>query len=530
MRFFKKKKNIVIILIILIIIFAIYSFTKNGDGVEYLTESVVYGDVMVEVSETGMIKVSEKASLGFKNSGKISVIYVSVGDKVKAGQRLAKLNTSQLFIELSEAEAALDVANADYRRLLAGSSIEEIKITQTDVVNAEQDLANSETTLANIKRDADEDLNQAYTTAGNELNNAYLDVYNALIAVRSLEAKYFGGSSQNGIAIRNSIGILSNSEDIIELYINIVISQSEIANALSETKKALINSRLTLANVRSIIESSSFSVTATDKTIIDTQRTSVNTAHNEIVSAEQLISTTKITNSINISDGEADVASAKIASQKKKDELALKKAGPIKESVNFYLAKIKQASTKVSLLNNKISEATLRSPANGQVIAINKRRGETAQSSDSVIEFLSAGPFQVEVNIYEEDIVNVAVDNTVLIELPALPSDIFLGKVVSINPAEKLIDGIVYYEVNISIEVGEQNIKPGMTADVIIETAKKENVLIVPSGSIEGKRAKVYIDNKMEYWDIEIGLEGDDYTEIISGLSSGDTVIVGERQ
>ena len=189
--------------------------------------------------------------------------------------------------------------------------------------------------------------------------------------------------------------------------------------------------------------------------------------------------------------------------------------------------------TKVSLLNNQISEATLKSPAAGQITAINKRKGETVSPVDAVVGFLTSGPFQVEVDIYEEDIVDIQVNNYVRVELPAFPDIVFDGRVLTIDPAEKLIDGVVYYEVNISFEVGDQNIKPGMTADVVIETNKKENVLVVPVEAIEKqdgvKKIKTYIGKELVYKQVELGLEGEDFVEIISGLSDGDQVIIGEK-
>ncbi len=531
-------KKVIIIVIILIVVGVVgYSIFGGDNGPEYILSEVSYGSVVKEVSETGMVKISEQADLGFRNAGKLSDIFVKVGDNVTTGQQLAKLDTSQLYIELSEAQATLDVANADYSQLLAGSSEEEIKIVETDITNAQLVLDNSKQTLENVKSSAEEGLNQAYEDALDELDSAYLDIYNALIAVRALESKYFSGSDQESIAIRNSISTIQNALNQSKTYIDsakVDFDRNKIELALSKTKDSLSSSRLALANVRNTTESGAYSVTSADKTIIDNQRTYVNTAHEDIVSAQQVIATAKIANSTNISDATASVASAEIALQKKEDELALKKAGPTQEAINLYLAKIKQAQSKVSLLNNKISEAVLKSPIDGQVLKINKRKGETVQPTDSVVVFLPSGPFQVEVDIYEEDIVDVQANNYVKVMLPAFSDDIFDGRVISIDPAEKLIDGVVYYEVNISFKIGGQNIKPGMTADVVIETNKKENVLTAPTEAIEKrdgvKMAKVYIGKQLVYREVELGLEGEDNIEIISGLSEGEQVIIGEKQ
>ncbi|MBU4124633.1 MAG: efflux RND transporter periplasmic adaptor subunit, partial [Nanoarchaeota archaeon] len=523
--------------VVIVVVWIGYGLVNKNGEPEYILEKVSYGTVVKEVSETGMVKISEEANLGFKNSGKITEIYVKVGDEVTAGQSLVKLDTSQLYIELSEAQAALDVAQADYNNMLAGSSAEEIRIAETDLVNAQLTLNNYKQTLINVETDAQEDLNQAYEGALNKLDDAHLDVYNALIAVNTLKTKYFGGNDQGGITIRNSISIIESSLSQIETYLNEAKLNSDpvkIDLAISKTKESLSSTRVALADVRSVMESGSYAVTATDKTIIDNQRTYVNSAYEDIVGVQQGISSMKITNTTNISDAEANVASAEVALQKKQDELALKKAGPTTEAINLYLAKINQAKARVSLLNNRLSEATLKSPTDGQIIKINKRKGETAQVTDSVIGFLPSGPFQVEVDIYEEDIVDIRVDNLVEISLPAFPNNVFMGKVISVDPAEKLIGGVVYYEVNISFEDNNQNIKPGMTADIVIQTDKKENVLVVPQEATEKRNGirmvKVYTDKSLVYMEIKMGLEGEDYIEIISGLEEGAMVIIGENK
>ncbi len=530
-------KRIVIAIVIVAVIWIAYGLVNKNGGPEYILDKVSYGTVVKEISETGMVKISEEANLGFKNSGKITEIYVKVGDEVTAGQSLAKLDTDQLYIELSEAQAALDVAQADYNNMLAGSSAEEIKIAETDLANAQLTLDNYKQTLINVETGAQEDLSQAYEGALNKLDDAHLDVYNALIAVNALKTKYFGGNDQGSITIRNSITIIESSLSQIETYLNGAKLNSDsvkIDLAVSKAKESLSSTRVALADVRSVMESGSYAVTAADKTIIDNQRAYVSSAYEDIVGVQQGISSMKITNTTNISNAEANVASAEIALQKKQDELALKKAGPTTEAINLYLAKIDQARARVSLLDNRLSEATLKSPTDGQIIRINKRKGEMAQVTDSVIGFLPSGPFQIEVDIYEEDIVDVQVNNYVKVDLPAFPNDSFNGKVISIDPSEKLIGGVVYYEVSISLEVGGQNIKPGMTADVVIETNKKENILVVPSEAIEKRDgsmvAKTYVDKSLVYKNVEIGLEGEDYIEIISGLTEGESVIVGEKQ
>lgn len=534
-----KKKVIIIIIVIAVLGFIGYNFFVKDGEPEYILEKVSYGTVIKEVSETGAVKISEEVNLSFKSSGRIDKIYVKVGDKIELGQELVKLDTSQLYIELTEAQAALEVAEADYNKLLAGSSVEEIKVAETEVLNAQVVLDNAEQSLEDVKADAEEDLDQAYEDALDVLDDAYLKIYNAYNVADSIYRSYFTSNDQEGIKVKESRDKIESALNQAKSYIDDAKSDSQnekIDTAISEVKEVLKDTRDALEVIRNMTETTLYrnTVSSADKTSLDNQKTYINTVYTDLLAAQQNISSTKITNETNINTAEASMSTAEAKLQKAQDELNLKKAGPTKENIDLYSAKIKQAQANVSLLYNKINEAVLKSPIQGQVTEINKREGETAQTTDSVISFLPEGPFQVEVDIYEEDIVYVRVDNFVRISLPAFPDEILGGRVISIDPAEKLIDGVVYYEVNIIFSAEEENIKPGMTADIVIETNKKENVLVISRVALKKingeKIVRVFKKGKAEDRGIEIGLEGNEYIEVISGLAEGEEVIIGEKQ
>ena len=533
----KNKRRIIIIagvVIIVLVVVGYFIFFRNNEE-QYRTEKVSYGDVVKEVSETGAIKISERINLSFKYSGRIDEIYVKVGDEVSQGDNLAKLDTEQVYIELAEAQATLAVAQADYDKLLAGSSSEEIQIVKTDVANAQVTLDNAKQNLIDVQTDADEDLNQAYEDAIDDLDTAYLKIYNVAKDIEEIQIDYFGNTDQPSLNFKQSKDTLRDGETEAKTYVAQAKAnneQAKIDTALSKLKEILSEAKNALAVARNMSDKPEYenTVPSATKTIIDNHRSYINTAYSDIVSSSQTIATTKITNESNINTAKATVSSAEVGLQKTKDQLALKKAGPTQENIALYSAKVRQAQTKVSLLNNRIQESVLKSPGSGQITDINKRAGEVVQASESVLGFLAQGNFQVEVDIYEEDIVDVKVGNHVRISVPAFEDDVLMGRVVSIDPAEKMISGVVYYEVTVELIDEKEGIKPGMTADIVIESEKKENVLTIPRRAVKRKNGDKVVSvlkgKDIEERQVEIGLEGDEYTEIISGLSEGEEVII----
>ena len=513
------KKVILISVIIAIFVFGIYQgFLKKEEPSFDLVE-VIQGELFQEISETGMVKKGNGLELGFKNSGRLEKIYVEVGDEVKSGQYIAKIETSQLQIQVQEAKANLTIFQSKLNKLLAGASQEEIQITETKIAIAEISFANAEQNLKDVQADAEQDLKSANEDALNVLDDCYLKSYNAFNSVDLIQRTYFSGNDQDSIRVKEN-------KNKIEQAV-------ETDTDLSQMKKNLEIISDALKIIREICEEPSYRsiVSSTDKTSLDNQRTYISTGLTNITDTQQTISSTITTNESLLNTAQAQVSSAEGSLQTSQDEQALLIALPREQDIDLYQAQVKQAQAKVNLLEDQIAEAILKSPIKGQITKVNKKPGELVQLTDIVLILLPSVPFEIETDIYEEDVVKINIGNPVDISLIAFPNKIFTGKVISIDPAEKLVEGVVYYRIIIAFEEIPEGVKPGMTADLIIKTAKKENVLMIDEEAIQKKDDKVFVevlkDGEIEEREIETGLLGsDDMLEIISGLIIGEKVIL----
>jgi HlyD family secretion protein len=533
----KFKTKIIISLIIIAIIVVVLVFNsfskKNG---EYTFYTVERGEVYQEIVETGTIKKGDKIVLSFKSSGQLKEVYVETGDEVKDGDLLVKMDNAQLYIQLEQAKADLELNQAGLDKLLAGAIEEEIQIAQTSIDNAKTTLENEEKDLENARAIADQALEDVYEDALNTLNDAYLKLYNAFTGVKSIQLNYFTGNDQDALDVKEYKGKISDSLEEMDFYLNKAetnFTEQNIGFALVNFEKNLADTRGCLSEIREIIESPSYSntVSSSDKTSLDTHRTNINTAYSNIVEEQQDIASTKIDNKTNIDTAQSAVAAAQDALKAAEDNLALVTAEPREEDINSYRAKVKSARSKVNILESQIRDTILRSPIDGTIIAIENSVSETVQAASPIISILPAEPFDIQLDIYEEDIVSVKKDNLAKISLVAFPEEIFEGRVVFINPAEKLIDGIVYYEVNINFESAPEGVKPGMTADVSVIIALKNGVLRIPEEFIQSKDDKIFVqifrDNQIEDRDIEIGMKGsDDMVEVIVGLEEEEEIII----
>lgn len=532
------KKIILIIIVVLLLAVGIYQVFLKKEEPTFSLAEVVLGNISQEVAETGQVKKGEEINLSFKNSGRIEKIYVEVGDQIDSGESLAKLETTELTIQLQEAKAALSLAQSKLDKLLAGTSPEEIQVAETSVSNAKIALESAQQNLKDTKASAEEDLNADYEDALNTLDDSYLKIYNAFNVADLIQRTYFIASDQEGIRVRENKDKIENTMTQAKSYLDVAKADPKNENidiALSEIKKALEETYDALGIIREVCEDPAYrnAVSSTDKTSLDTQKGYINTALTNITDSQQTISSTKLTNEANINTSIASVSTAQGSLAAAEDELSLLTASPRQEDIDLYQAQVNQAQAQVQILENQIRDATLKSPTKGQIIKINKKVGEMAQSAlqDAVITLLPATPFEIEVDIYEEDVVKVNIGNLVDISLVPFPGEVFQGRVISIDPAEKLIEGVVYYKVIIAFEKMPEGVKSGMTADVIIKTALKENVLIIPEDALQKRDGKqiveVFKEGNIEDREIEIGLFGsDDMVQVISGLKVGEKLIL----
>ena len=532
-----KKIIILVSAIILILIIILFQINSKNQEIDFDLFEVIRGDISQEISEVGQLKKGEEINLTFKSSGTIQKIYVEVGDQVKKWDVLAKINTQGLSIQLDQAKSDIKIYQANLDKLLIGASPEEIERAEITLSNAQISLGNTQQNLENIESQSGENLKAAYEDALNVLDDTYLKIYNAFMVVDSVQETYFYGYDQESLKVKENKESIESAKVESKSYLDIARNQQtneNIDNAILEIKKLLVSISNSLIIIRDQCENSVYAntVSSANKTLLDTEKTNINTGLTNLTDSKQTISSTKLDNESDINTAQTSVSTAQGVLETAQNELNLITASPQKADIDLYEAQLAKAESQVKYLENQIQESYLYAPVDGQITEIKKRTAEMVLSGSDMIVLLPADPFQIEVDIYEEDIVKINVGNPVYISLVAFPDQIFNGNVISINPAEQLIDGVVYYKIKINFEDIIDQAKPGMTADLVIKTDFRENVLIIPEDAIQEEDGKITVEvsknGDIEERQIEIGLEetNNDMVEIISGLLEGEKVVV----
>jgi HlyD family secretion protein len=227
-----------------------------------------------------------------------------------------------------------------------------------------------------------------------------------------------------------------------------------------------------------------------------------------------------------------------------------------------------------------LSRCKIYAPVDGIVISRNVNVGQTVAASLSAPTlFLIANDLakmQIEADVAEADIGLVGVGQDVEFTVDAFASQTFQGKVTQVRNAPKIEVGVVTYVAIIEVNNPELKLKPGMTANVSVIVARRDNALRIPSAALrfrppktsdlkksepgaapgEGKGEKksagsarkkdkekrksertVYVasareqaggaaDTVLQPVQVKTGISDGNHTEVIEGLKEGDRVIV----
>jgi hypothetical protein len=190
-----------------------------------------------------------------------------------------------------------------------------------------------------------------------------------------------------------------------------------------------------------------------------------------------------------------------------------------------------------------LDQTVLRAPAAGTVTAVNgtvggssSGSGSTDAASDSgssgLVTITATGTLEVTAYVAEADIGDVEVGQTATVTLSASDTEV-TGTVTSVDTVETVTNNVVEYGVTVRLDK-TKGVRLGATSQLTVNTGEKENVTRVSSSALTtvGDRTTATVlqdDGTTQTVQVEVGLQGDTTTEVLGGLSPGDTVVLPEQ-
>src|SRR5213075_377021 len=270
-----------------------------------------------------------------------------------------------------------------------------------------------------------------------------------------------------------------------------------------------------------------------------------------------------------LANAQAALELAKVNAKRTEDLFARKTSS--KADLDQAVANLHQAEANVKIKQGALDKAkadldhcTITSPIDGVVISRNVDVGQTVAASLQAPIIFQIGndlaKMQIDANVAEADVGVLEMGQDVDFTVDAFPMQTFHGKVVQVRNAPITVQNVVTYDTVIGVSNPDLKLKPGMTANVSIIAARKDNVLQIKNAALRfrppeaaaaemGSRSPssragrgvggrertssertVYALSGSQPKPVQIktGISDGVVTEVVEGLKEGDTVVTAE--
>lgn len=517
-RFFKKlnKKIIAAMVAAALIISAIVGVTgvknvmaKNDEEANNIaTVSVVKQDVQKTLSATGTIISAEESGQFATVTGSYPVeeVYVKVGDVVKKGDPLYKLDMSTMEETLSYQQQALDLQNQQnaISQQNADKALQDAKDAGAVQVNdANRSLAQAKQDKAAADRQQSNS-NSQLDSARNAESDAKRAYDNANSNVSSIQKKVNDIQKQIDSADENTnVDELKKSLDAAKADLNSAMSDRD--GKKSAYDSAVSNRQSAEQTLQSAKDSAATAARSLDSASASAANTQ-NTANNNIINQYQTAKSNELSSKANTLSSQQEIA-------KSKEEL---------------------------------SKAVVRASQDGTVTNVNIVKGQTYSGTDAVV-IDNVTSLKATADIDEAQIPQIAMGQKVQIKTDATGDEILEGTVSFVSPtatknSTKTTEGEsstasvsksrATYRVDVTLDNTNENLRLGMTAKMTFITANAKDALVVPTTDLQtdadGNKYVVVqnADGSTKNVTVTPGISDDFYTEIMdSKLKEGDVII-----
>jgi multidrug efflux pump subunit AcrA (membrane-fusion protein) len=477
---------IVAVALVAIAVTSLGTGSSSSSAATKRTATVGKGVVQSTVSGNGTLEPAQKVKLSFGASGEVTAIDVKSGEKVKVGQVLAEVDSSSARASLASAEAQL---------IEAEEAVEAAEEAEAEEAETEETAYTGGATMELV------DLTSEATASAVTEGTAPVEG-----EATSTEAE--GDAAAELEAAKAEAAKLAKEKKELEKR-----AEEEAAKAKRESAKA------------------------------------------ETPAAEEASSSTEGSDESSAGAATTAASGGESTSSGGGESTSGGASGGSSVSLPTAEANLREAELSVKSARQEVRETTLRAPISGTMASIAGAVGETVSggSAGGGTSEASAGAapggestgsgsafmviaqlhrLKMEVSFSESDIGKVRKGQTATVAIDSMEGTELSGEVtkLSVLPSEGS-SSVVEYPATILLSQSAKGLRAGMSASAEVVVEQVKNAITVPSEAISamgGKSVTVEEDGKEVTKTITTGLEGDETTEVVSGLKAGETLVLPE--
>lgn len=233
---------------------------------------------------------------------------------------------------------------------------------------------------------------------------------------------------------------------------------------------------------------------------------------------------------------------------------------------------VDQARASVRDARQALNKTTIVAPMSGKITRLNVEQGETAvpgtfnKDAATLLTISDMSTLETRIKVDETDVARIKLGDSAVVQIDAFPDTTFVGRVTQISnssvkaaAAQQAADQAVDYEVTVRLVNPPQDTRPDFSATAKVVTDARQHALSIPiialtvrenqkaagadSAPSRGRQpAKevgkkdvegVFVvgkDNKVTFRPVKVGIAGEKYFEVVSGLKEGEPIVAGTYQ
>ncbi len=195
-------------------------------------------------------------------------------------------------------------------------------------------------------------------------------------------------------------------------------------------------------------------------------------------------------------------------------------------------AAIDSAQANLTVAQQSLTEANLTSPISGTVVSVGINVGDTvsAGSSTSVIVIIGTHSYEVVGTLSSSQVPSVKIGDSARVQVDGVSGTI-AGTVSQVGPVQSGQSGYSYPLV-VALPTSTSGLFSGSSANVVVATGALTNVLAVPTSAVQTLGSRSYVEvlsnGTLIRKSIKVGMVGDTYSQVLSGLGAGQTVVLAD--
>ena len=438
-----------------------------------ITVPVTRGEVQHTVTAPGQVVGTGEVLLGMPVDGRLTEIKVRAGSVVRAEAILAQLDAEPLLEAVTQAQLRLDLAQKEHQQRLAEADLalqiaearlKQAQLQQPSLSAARAALTVSQADLRQIRAGPNQD----------EITAAAADLRRSEVNLKAAQQAY------DQVAYVNDIGA---TPEAVQL------------------ETATLDYESTLAAYNLAIQGPTESDLIRAQANVQQAQANVQATEAEIAAYAQTVAILEV-----------EVAQARLT------RTHLQAGGD------------PQLLRDVEKAKKNLAEATLTAPFDGVVVEVFVKPGERVSGETNLMLFADPRRAEVRVKVIEEDLPLIQIDQPATLFFDAEPLEIIPGRVRRIVPKRIEGEDRPLYFVFIAPDHLPTGVVSGMTTDASIIIERQAAALRLPRALVRPNGQGVAIvpvwdSNQTTRREVEVGLRGDVYVEIIAGLNEGEQIL-----